>query len=246
VVIEACMVGEEASFFALTDGTHYILLATAQDHKRAGDGDTGPNTGGMGAYGPAPLVTPEVHARVCREVIEPTLAGMRKEGHPYRGILYAGLMMTAAGPRVVEFNCRLGDPEAQVVLPLLENDLVDVFTRLVEGRLATVEPARRPGSSACVVMASGGYPGSYEKGKPIDGIAEAAAIPGVEVFQAGTREDDSGKLVTSGGRVLAVSALGADLSEALEAAYRGVGCITFEGAYYRSDIGQKGLARLVD
>jgi phosphoribosylamine--glycine ligase len=244
VVIEAFMEGEEASVFALTDGQDYALLAPAQDHKRIGEGDVGPNTGGMGAYAPAPVVSEALLDRVCRDVIEPTLDGMAREGHPYRGILYAGLMVTPDGPKVVEFNCRLGDPEAQIVLPLLDADLVEVFQKLAEGRLRDVPLKTRPGAAACVVMASAGYPGSYPKGVPITGLAEAGALSGVVVFHAGTRLDDAGQTVTAGGRVLGVTGIGADLPAALDRAYQAVDRIHFEGAQYRRDIGRKGLLRL--
>ncbi len=244
VVVEAFMEGEEASVFALTDGRDYQLLATAQDHKRIGEGDTGPNTGGMGAYAPAPVAGPTLLARVRREIIEPTLAGMAAEGCPYRGVLYAGLMITPEGPKVVEFNCRLGDPEAQIVLPLLETDLVEVFEKMADRRLGEVTLRQRAGAAACVVMASGGYPGAYEKDFPIDGLDEAGAMDGVVVFHAGTRRDDAGRVVTAGGRVLGVTATGTGLAEALRRAYRAVAAIGFEGAQYRRDIGQKGLARL--
>ncbi len=244
VVVEAFMEGEEASVFALTDGRDYRLLATAQDHKRIGEGDTGPNTGGMGAYAPAPVAGPTLLARVRREIIEPTLAGMAAEDCPYRGVLYAGLMITPEGPKVVEFNCRLGDPEAQVVLPLLETDLVEVFEKMADRRLGEVTLRQRAGAAACVVMASGGYPGAYEKGFPMDGLDTAGAMDGVVVFHAGTRRDDAGRVVTAGGRVLGVTATGDGLAEALRRAYRAVAAIGFEGAQYRRDIGQKGLARL--
>jgi phosphoribosylamine--glycine ligase len=244
VVIEAFMRGEEASVFALTDGTHYRLLATAQDHKRIGEGDTGPNTGGMGAYAPAPVMDEALLSRVCNEIIEPTLAGMRAEGCLYKGILYVGLMMTAEGPKVVEYNCRLGDPETQVVLPLVASDLAAVFMKLAEGRLDDAPLDQHAGAAACVVMASAGYPGSYEKGFAITGLEEAASLEEVLIFQAGTRRDAEGHLVTDGGRVLAVAARGADLATALERAYAATEHIHFEGAQYRRDIGQKGLARL--
>ncbi len=244
VVVEAFMEGEEASVFALTDGRDYRLLATAQDHKRIGEGDTGPNTGGMGAYAPAPVAGPTLLARVRREIIEPTLAGMAAEDCPYRGVLYAGLMITPEGPKVVEFNCRLGDPEAQVVLPLLETDLVEVFEKMADRRLGEVTLTQQAGAAACVVMASGGYPGAYEKGFPMDGLDRAGAMDGVVVFHAGTRRDDAGRVVTAGGRVLGVTATGTGLAEALRRAYRAVAAIGFEGAQYRRDIGQKGLARL--
>ncbi len=244
VVIEAYMEGEEASVFALTDGRDYVLLAPAQDHKRIGEGDTGPNTGGMGAYAPAPVVTEEVLARVAREIVEPVLAGMADEGHPYQGVLYCGLMITDEGPKVVEFNCRLGDPEAQVVLPVVEVDWVEVFERVASGQVTglSMPPVRR--ASACVVLASEGYPGSYRKGLPIEGLEAAEALPEVIVFQAGTRRADDGRLVTAGGRVLGVTAVADTLAAAIRRAYEAVEVIQFEGKYFRRDIGQKGLARL--
>lgn len=244
VVIEAYMEGEEASVFALTDGRDYVLLASAQDHKRIGEGDTGLNTGGMGAYAPAPLMTKELTNRVCAEIIEPTLSGMASEGYPYSGILYVGLMVDDRGPRVVEYNCRLGDPETQVVLPLLISDSVELFSSLAAGTLADYDVVLSNGAAACVVIASAGYPGSYEKGKRIDGM-DAAALPDeTVVFHAGISKEEDGSYFTSGGRVLAVTARGDDLSEALESAYEGVDEISFEGSYFRRDIGQKGLARL--
>lgn len=244
VVVEEYMEGEEASVFALTDGDHYALLAPAQDHKRIGEGDVGLNTGGMGAYAPAPVVSHALLDRVRREIIEPTLSGMAEEGCPYRGVLYVGLMITTDGPKVVEFNCRLGDPEAQIVLPLLATDLVDVFEALAAGRLRDAAVRARSGASACVVMASAGYPGSYEKGFLITGLDAAAAMDDVMVFHAGTRRDEAGRTVTAGGRVLGVTAVGDDLAQALDKAYQAVEVIQFDGAQYRRDIGQKGLARL--
>lgn len=244
VVVEAFMEGEEASLFALCDGRDYVLLASAQDHKRVGEGDTGPNTGGMGAYAPAPVATDAVVARARREIIEPVLAGMAAEGCPFRGFLYCGLMITHEGPKVVEFNCRMGDPETQVVLPLLETDLVDLLSAAAEGRLAGVHAAQRPGAAACVVLASEGYPGAYPKGRPIDGLADAAALDDVVVFHAGTKQDGDGRVVSAGGRVLAVTGIGADLAEALDRAYAAVAHVRFEGMHFRRDIGRKGLAHL--
>lgn len=243
VVVESFMQGEEASLFVLTDGADYVLLPTAQDHKRIGECDTGPNTGGMGAYAPAPVMTPARLDEAVKQVVEPTLEGMRAEGHPYQGILYVGLMITAEGPKVVEYNCRLGDPETQVVLPLLATDAVEVFHALATGQLADLEVQLHPGSCACVVMASRGYPGSYEKGKDIQGIPGAGEMDGVVVFHAGTRIANGGTLQTSGGRVLAVSGRGSNLKEALDRAYAGVRSITFDGAVYRRDIGHRGLNR---
>ncbi|GAB5518239.1 MAG: phosphoribosylamine--glycine ligase [Rhodothermales bacterium] len=242
VVIEAFMEGEEASLFALCDGTDYVLLAPAQDHKRVGEGDTGLNTGGMGAYAPAPVMTPDLIAEACRTVVEPTLAGMCAEGTPYTGILYVGLMMTTEGPKVVEYNCRLGDPETQVVLPLLEDDLVEIFAKLTQGQLGDMILTPTTGAAACVVMASGGYPGSYEKGKAITGDVDSVS-DAVMVFQAGTKRHD-GHLVTAGGRVLAVSAVGDDIEAALARAYDRLGEIHFDDAQYRRDIGWRAIERL--
>ncbi len=243
VVIEAFMEGEEASILVLTDGDDYHVLPPAQDHKRLGDGDTGPNTGGMGAYAPARIVDEGLMDVVCRVIVEPTLEGLAAEGRLYRGCLYVGIMVTPEGPRVVEFNCRFGDPEAQVVLPLVDADLLETFVLLTEGRLGTVRMEALRRAAACVVMASGGYPGAYRKGLPIAGLKKAAAMPGVDVFHAGTRTHDEGQIVTSGGRVLAVTGTAADLPGALERAYGAVGHLGFAGAHYRTDIGTKGLAR---
>ena len=241
VVVEEFMEGEEASVFALTDGTDYVLLSPAQDHKRIGEGDTGPNTGGMGAYAPAPVVTPDVLRAVEKRIVRPVLRGMADEGMPYRGVLYCGLMMTDEGPKVVEFNCRFGDPEAQVVLPLLDSDPLDLFEALAARRLGEADVTLADGAAACVVLASEGYPGAYEKGKPITGLDDAP--DDVVVFHAGTAARDGG-IVTNGGRVLGVTGFGSDLRAALDAAYAGVEAIRFEGMQFRRDIGQKGLRRL--
>ena len=241
VVIESFMGGEEASVFALTDGYEYVLLATAQDHKRLGEGDTGPNTGGMGAYAPAPLMTDELLERVRREIIEPTLRGMVDEKHPYRGVLYVGLMITREGPKVVEYNCRFGDPEAQVLLPLIGTDPLHLFDGLARHRLGAFELDQLDQSAVCVVLASGGYPGSYETGFPIEGLDEASAMEDIVVFHAGTKSGKGGKVVTNGGRVLGVTATGADLEAALEKAYAAVDLIHFEGMQCRRDIGVRGL-----
>lgn len=242
VVIEEFMDGEEASVFAVCDGERYVLLPTAQDHKRAYDDDRGPNTGGMGAYSPAPAMTPELLDRTRKEIIEPTLRGMREEGCPYKGVLYVGLMLTSKGPKVVEFNCRLGDPETQCVLPVYDGDLAKLFLDAAKG---TIDPStdaggKVRGSAAVVVLASGGYPGAYRNGLRIEGLEAAESVPGVQVLHAGTRLQD-GILSTAGGRVLGVTGRGADLREALDAAYAGVERIRFEGMHYRKDIGKKGL-----
>ncbi|GAB5536994.1 MAG: phosphoribosylamine--glycine ligase [Rubricoccaceae bacterium] len=240
VVVEAFLKGEEASVFVLTDGADYVCLPAAQDHKRIGEGDTGPNTGGMGAYAPAPVVTPEVMNRIEREVVQPMLDGMRDAGHPYQGILYVGLMIDEGAPNVVEFNCRFGDPEAQVLLPLLQTDAVDLFEAMAQGRLSDIDLAIHDGAAACVVLASEGYPGSYEKGRRITGF-EAASSTGALVFHAGVARDGSGETVTNGGRVIGVTGVGDDLEAALGTAYAAADVIAFEGKTLRRDIGQKGL-----
>ncbi|MEM1096130.1 MAG: phosphoribosylamine--glycine ligase [Bacteroidota bacterium] len=242
IVVEAFMEGEEASLFALCDGTDYVLLAPAQDHKRVGEGDTGLNTGGMGAYAPAPVMTPALIDEACRTIVEPTLAGMRAEGMPYTGVLYVGLMITNEGPKVVEYNCRFGDPETQVVLPLLKDDLIDIFLKLTQGQLRDVTLTPTEGAAACVVLASGGYPAAYQKGKVITGDVDSVSDE-VVVFQAGTKQHN-GHLVTAGGRVLAVSATGDDIQAALDRAYDRLGEISFPDAYYRRDIGWRAIERL--
>ncbi|MBD3367033.1 MAG: phosphoribosylamine--glycine ligase, partial [Candidatus Eisenbacteria bacterium] len=244
VLIEEFLVGEEASVLALTDGERLAVLTPSQDHKRALEGDRGPNTGGMGAYAPAPVVSGAVLESVVTKVLEPTIAALaERTGEPYRGVLYAGLMITESGPSVVEFNCRFGDPETQPTLPLADCDLAEVMLAASRGELDPSSVGTRDGAAACVVMASGGYPGSYDKGKEISGLANAGSLEDVIVFHAGTRSED-GRVVTSGGRVLGVTALGHDLPSALERAYEGVGAISFEGAAYRRDIGHRALARL--
>ncbi len=243
VVIEEFMEGEEASIFAICDGHDHVLLSSAQDHKRAGEGDTGPNTGGMGAYAPAAIVDEGLLQTVSRGIVEPTLTGMAEEGHPYTGFLYVGLMIGTTGPRVVEYNCRLGDPEGQVVLPLLETDFLDIASAAAAGDLSSVKPIQFKNSAAAtVVLCSGGYPGSYKTGHVIEGVSAAGAREGVTVYHAGTRFADA-ELVTAGGRVLNVTAAAQSLSEALDRAYAAIGDIRFEGMQYRRDIGRKGLHR---
>jgi phosphoribosylamine--glycine ligase len=244
VVIEEFMDGEEVSVFALTDGANYVLLAPSQDHKQIGEGDTGPNTGGMGAYAPAPILTGQQLTEVCRTIIEPTLTGMAEEGTPYRGVLYCGLMVTSDGPKVVEFNCRLGDPEAQVVLPLIDSDLGEVFHALAHDALDTIALRGTAQSAACVVLASKGYPIEYDTGFPITGLDVAEALEGVTVIHAGTKQEEDGTIVTDGGRVLNVVATADSLEAALDRAYAGAERIQFEGKTFRRDIGQKGLAHL--
>jgi len=242
VVIEDCLVGEEASYLVVTDGERFIPLATAQDHKAVFDGDKGPNTGGMGAYSPAPVLSPEMEKEVQEKVIKPILKGMREEGHPFKGILYAGLMITEDGPKVLEFNVRFGDPEAQVILRRLSTDLVEVFNSVIEGKLID-ELSWIPETAICVVLASKGYPGKYEKGKEITGIEEAEKLDNVVIFHAGTSVKD-GKVITNGGRVLNVTALGKDIVEARENVYRAIEKIHFDGMHFRKDIGLKALKRL--
>ncbi len=244
LVVEEFMVGEEASIFALCDGNTYSLLLPAQDHKAIGENDTGPNTGGMGAYTPAPIVDHGMLAEVERLVIEPTLRGMEAEGCPYKGVLFVGLMITDEGPRVIEYNCRLGDPEAQVVLPMLETSAVEMITAIANGELSQITLRNRPGAAATVVLASGGYPGAYQTGHEITGLDRAAEVDGVTVFHSGTRIDERGRILTAGGRVLSVTAIGETLDQALERAYSAADLISFEGKYARRDIGRKGLARI--
>lgn len=238
VLIEERLEGEEASILAFSDGERVVPMLPAQDHKRVFDGDQGPNTGGMGAYAPAPVCPPEVVKRVEEEILLPAIRGLKSEGIPYRGVLYAGLMLTAAGPKVLEFNARFGDPEAQPLLALLAGDLVEVIEAALDGRLDTVQLAWHPGAAVCVVLAAEGYPGTYRKGDVITGLGNVPSD--VIVFHAGTARRD-GELVTAGGRVLGVTARGADLAEAIDRAYEAVGQIHFSGVHYRRDIGQKGL-----
>ena len=244
VVIEEFMQGEEASFIVLCDGVNALPLATSQDHKRVHDGDEGPNTGGMGAYSPAPVVTPTVHERVMKEIIQPTLDGMRKDGTPYHGFLYAGLMIDKDGaPRVVEFNCRMGDPETQPLLMRLQSDLPELCAKACdEGGLAGMECQFDPRPAVGVVLAAHGYPGTVRKGDVISGL-DAAFGPDVMVFQAGTKEVD-GKIVTSGGRVLCVTALGDSISDAKAKAYAACEKIHFDGMFYRHDISDKAQRHL--
>jgi len=241
VVIEECMQGEEASLLTFTDGYTVVPMVSAQDHKRVFDGDEGPNTGGMGAYAPAPVVTPELLDQVMRDILQPTVDAMRSEGIIYRGCLYAGLMMTAEGPKVVEFNSRFGDPETQVVLPLLDSDLVTVLEACVDGRLADTEVKWKDDAAVCVVLAAGGYPGDYSKGEAISGL-EQAETGGALVFHAGTALKQ-GQVVSSGGRVLGVTAVDRDVLQAIDKAYAAIGKIGFSGMHYRKDIAHRVVAR---
>jgi phosphoribosylamine--glycine ligase len=245
LVIEDFLVGEEASVFAISDGKEFVVLPPAQDHKRLLDNDQGKNTGGMGAYAPTPIITPELLTTIERTIIRPTILGMAKERRPYRGCLYVGLMITETGPKVVEYNCRFGDPETQVVLPLIETDIIPLLTEASNGKLTSTRIKLRPHAAVCVVIASGGYPDRYDVGKPIVGLDVAAAMPDVLLFHAGTKRE-KGFVVTAGGRVLGVSAIGPqdDLEGTINRAYRAVERITFDGAYYRSDIGLKGVKHM--
>ena len=240
VVVEEFLEGDEISFLCLSDGRHVAPLVAAQDHKRIGEGDTGPNTGGMGVYSTDELLDAAMQEWILRHIAEPTIAGMASEDAPFAGVLYCGLMMTARGPQVLEFNARFGDPETQAILLRLQSDLVEALEACVEGRLAESEMRWMPGASACVVASSAGYPGTYKTGFPIAGLAEAAQVPGVEVFHAGSAQVN-GQLLTAGGRVLAVSAVGETLQMALDRAYQAMGEIRFEGMYYRRDIGHRAL-----
>ena len=242
IVVEECLIGEEASILALTDGRTIVPLPSSQDHKRVNDRDEGPNTGGMGAYSPAPVITPEQAARIEREIIIPIVHAMNAEERRYKGVIYAGVMMTDDGPKVLEFNVRFGDPETQPILFRLKGDLVPVLCAIAEGNLQKAELDWDPRPAVCVVMASGGYPNRYEKGKVITGIEAAEALPDVAVFHAGTALRD-GRLVTAGGRVLGVTARGDDIAAAMRRAYQAVGLISFQGAHYRTDIGARALAR---
>jgi phosphoribosylamine--glycine ligase len=242
VVIEEWMAGEEASFFALCDGEHALALATAQDHKRVGDGDTGPNTGGMGAYSPAPVMSEAMIDRTMREIIEPTVRAMKTRGCPFKGVLYAGLMITPAGPRLIEYNVRFGDPECQVLVPRLKSDLLPALIATADGVLGNFDLRWRPEAALTVVMAARGYPGSYEKGSEIRGLSEAAKVEGVEIFHAGTRRE-GGRVIATGGRVLNITALGRTIAEAQRRAYEAVSRIEWPEGFCRSDIGWRAVAR---
>ncbi len=244
VVIEEELIGEEASFTVLTDGIHCLPFVSSQDHKMSHDGDTGKNTGGMGAYSPAPVITPELHDDVMQRIVYPTVKGMADIGRPFRGVLYVGLMITDAGPKVVEFNCRFGDPEAQVLLPRLKSDLVPLLMACIDGTLAQYTDVQwHDEAAACVVMASGGYPDPYQTGKIITGLEDAATIEGVNVFHAGTKQNGE-NILTDGGRVLGVTATAGGLHDAIQQAYQGVSAIQFADAHFRNDIGYRALERL--
>jgi phosphoribosylamine--glycine ligase len=240
LVIEECLAGPEVSFFVLTDGTRAVKIGTAQDHKRIFDEDRGPNTGGMGAFAPSPLLDAPLEARIMREIVDPVVNGMAAEGNPYRGFLYVGLMLTPAGPKVIEFNARLGDPEAQVIMPLIDEPLVPLLTDVARGDLRQTAVRLGGDRTVCVVLAARGYPESSECDRAITGVDEAQKIPGVSVFHAGTAVK-AGQLVTAGGRVLTVAARGTAYTDAIARAYAGVLQITFDGMQYRRDIGRKAL-----
>lgn len=240
VIIEEFLKGEEASFLAITDGKTVLPLPPCQDHKAIFDGDKGPNTGGMGAYSPTPIITPKLKEEIIDSIMIPTVKAMEKEGRPYKGVLYAGLMITENGPKVLEYNCRFGDPETQPIMMRLRNDLVDVLSAAVEGKLNKVKLNCDNKLALCVVMTSKGYPGDYEKGKEIKGIEDATKLKDVVIFHAGTALNDT-KLVTAGGRVLGVTAMGVGVKRAINKVYEAVSRIKWEGAHYRKDIGKKAI-----
>ena len=240
LVIEECLRGPEVSFFVVSDGARVVPIGTAQDHKRVFDGDTGPNTGGMGAFAPSPLVTDSLEDRVLRDIVDPVIGGMAAEGHPFRGFLYVGLMLTPEGPKVIEFNVRLGDPEAQVILPLLSEPLAPLLAAAAAGKLPAGRCRIADEKVVGVVLASRGYPERADAGRPIAGVDAAGELPGVTVYHAGTALLD-GQLVTAGGRVLTVTGRGPDFRAAIAAAYAGVGSISFDGMHYRRDIGRKAM-----
>ncbi len=240
VVLEEFLEGEEVSFLCLSDGKTVTPLVPAQDHKRIGEGDKGPNTGGMGVYSTDSILEPHMTEWILHHIAEPTVRGMAEEGVPYVGVLYVGLMMTARGPEVLEYNARFGDPETQAILVRLESDLVDAIDACIDGTLAETELRWSPGASACVIASSSGYPGSYKTGFPIHGLAAAGQIPGAQLFHSGTAQQ-GGQIVTSGGRVLGATATGDSLQQALSRAYQALGEVEFEGIYFRRDIGHRAL-----
>ncbi|HEX4287174.1 MAG TPA: phosphoribosylamine--glycine ligase [Terracidiphilus sp.] len=244
VVLEEFLEGEEISFLCLSDGTHVAPLVPAQDHKRVGDGDTGPNTGGMGAFSTDNMLEPQMVEWIMHHIAEPTIRGLAAEGTPFVGVLYCGLMMTPRGPEVLEFNARFGDPETQAILMRLDSDLIDALEACIDGKLAETQLRWIPGAAACVVASSAGYPGSYKTGLPISGLTNASMVPGVQVFHSGTSKLGLG-LVTSGGRVLCASALGDTLQQSLARAYQALAEVQFEGVYFRRDIGHRALKRKV-
>ena len=240
VVIEECLIGEEVSLLAFTDGKTIVPMESSQDHKTVYDGDEGPNTGGMGAYSPVPIMTSELYRGVEKNILVPTVHAMNKEGRPYKGVIYIGLMITSAGPMVLEFNVRFGDPEAQVILTRMKSDIVPIMLATISGGLDNVDLEWFPQASVCVVMAAGGYPGQYDNGKEIKGVDSLKNQEGISVFHAGTKSEN-GKIVTNGGRVLNVAACGEDIKEAQKKVYEAVSKISFDGAHYRRDIADKAI-----
>ncbi len=240
IVVEECLQGEEASYLVFSDGENLLTMPSSQDHKPVLDGDKGPNTGGMGAYSPAPVVTEELEEQILEEVMKPVIRTMADRGHPYRGVLYAGLMIEEGRAKVLEFNCRFGDPEAQPLLMRMKSDIVPVLEAVADGNLSGIETEWEPRATVCVVMASKGYPKDYKKGLAISGLDKAKKIPDTVVFHAGTKTSGD-KIVTAGGRVLGVTSLGETISEAIDRAYSAVECIAWKGAHYRKDIGRKAL-----
>ena len=242
VVLEECLEGDELSFLVFSDGERVAPLVAAQDHKRVGDGDTGPNTGGMGAYSTANIIDDKMRDWLVNHIARPVVVGMKDEGSEFKGVLYCGLMMTARGPMVLEFNCRFGDPETQPILMRLDSDLVEAIEASIEGRVSDGDFRWSPDASVCVVISSGGYPGTYDTGKKIMGMEEAAKLEGIKIFHAGTTERD-GAFYTTGGRVLGVTARAADLPAAVKRAYQAVSSLGFEGAHYRKDIAARALMK---
>jgi phosphoribosylamine--glycine ligase len=240
IVIEECLTGEEISLLAFTDGRNIVAMESSQDHKTVFDGDEGPNTGGMGAYSPVPIMTSELYLKVEKEILVPTVHAMNREGRPYKGVIYIGLMVTSSGPMVLEYNVRFGDPEAQVILSRMKSDIVPIMLATISGELDMVDLEWYPQASVCVVMASGGYPGSYDKGKEITGLDSLKNQDGISVFHAGTKLSN-GKIVTNGGRVLGVVACGEDIEDAQKKVYEAVNKISFDGVHYRRDIASKAI-----
>jgi phosphoribosylamine--glycine ligase len=244
ILLEEYLIGEEASVLAFSDGKHVIPLESAQDHKRAFDNDEGPNTGGMGAYSPAPVVSEDIASRVYDEILVPTIRGMASEGIPYKGILYAGLMITEEGPKVIEFNCRFGDPEAQAVIPRMATDIIRPIMACCDGTLDKVKFRWSKNSCVCVVLASGGYPGSYRKGLEINGLERIDDMDNIITYHAGTARDENGSIITSGGRVLGICGLGPTIKDTIKTTYQAVRKVKFEDSFYRKDIGRKATYHL--